>query len=62
MAVFFYTPPSAGSAVCLVQLGPGGGSCGQLLQLPELWRVCVVQRPLLCLDGVAVSGRQDGSS
>lgn len=50
----------AGSVVCLIQLRPGGGSCGQLLQLPELRRVCVVQGPLLRLDGSSVSGRQDG--
>lgn len=59
MTLFF---SSAGSAVCVVQLRAGGGSCGQLLQLSELWRVRVVQRPLLCLDWVAVSGRQDGST
>lgn len=53
---------SAGFAVCVVQLRAGGGSCGQLLQLPELRRVRAVQRPLLRLDRAAVSGRQDGST
>lgn len=48
---------SAGSVVRFVLLWAGGGSCGQLLQLPELWRVCIVQRPVLRLDRPAVSGR-----
>lgn len=60
--LFSLSLPPAGSVVCLIQLGAGGGSRGQLLQLSELRRVCVVQRPLLRLDGSPVSGRQDGSS
>lgn len=56
---FFF---SAGFVVRLVLLGPGGGSRGKLFQLPELWRVRVVQRPLLRLDRAAVPGRQDGST
>lgn len=60
LKLFFFPSSSAGSVVCLIQLRAGGGSCGQLLQLPELWRVRVSKRPLLCLDGAAVSGCQDG--
>lgn len=56
-------PPSpAGSALRLFQLWTGGGSCGQLFQLPELRRVRALQRPLLRLDRVGVSGRQDGAT
>lgn len=58
--LFCFFSSSAGSVVCLIQLRPGRGSCGQLLQLPELWRVCVSQRPLLCLDRATLSGCQDG--
>lgn len=54
------TSPLVGPVVCVVPLGAGGGAGGQLLQLPELWRVCAVQRPLLRLDWTAVSGRPYG--
>lgn len=56
------TPTPAGSALRVFQLWTGWGSGGQLFQLPELWRVRAVPGPLLCLDRVAVSGREDGAA
>lgn len=62
-----FTPPPpplfpAGSALRVFQLWTGGGSRGQLFQLPELRRVRALQRPLLRLDRVGVSGREDGAT
>ena len=54
--------PSAGDSLRLLLFRAGGGPSGQLYQLPELWRVCPVQGPVLCLDGETVSRHQAGST
>ncbi len=48
----------AGSVVCVIQLRAGGGSCGQLLQLPELWRVWLLSVSTVASSWLLVAAAQ----